>query len=257
MEKLNVILRSNKFFKHILFISCITCVILFNYSCNDKKELFKIAEFTGTDGVINYSKTPLSFVTDSLHPAALLCNKGDLIVLDEFVFIKNDDFSGNKFNVYDDDSAVYVNDHIYALNIPDSTQMIPWFKNLKNRDLSTLQFLYFEGEIPEDYYPYLAEIAKIKPDAGIFFEDTPEDINKLFKFFQPRYLMVLKLTNDYDLLSQLTNLETLWISLEDSVVNNPLPNLPKLKQIFIQLSGKENAVVTNEFLINNKQIEKI
>jgi hypothetical protein len=46
------------------------------------------------------------------------------------------------------------------------------------------------------------------------------------------------------------------ISQEDSVIKDPLPSLPALKQLFLTESDN-NFVLTNNFLINNKQIERV
>jgi hypothetical protein len=58
------------------------------------------------------------------------------------------------------------------------------------------------------------------------------------------------------MLSGLTNLEILMISQEESVIIDPLPSLPALKQLFLTESDKDLAL-TNNFLINNKQIERV
>ncbi len=117
--------------------------------------------------------------------------------------------------------------------------MIPWIKNLTETDLSALQFISFNSKIPESYLPSLTELAKIKPDAGLYFEGDFAEMAKVLKIFKPRYIAGPNLvTSDFDMLSKLTGLEILMVSLEDSVITDPLPALPLLKQIFLSNIGK-------------------
>jgi hypothetical protein len=128
---------------------------------------------------------------------------------------------------------------------------------LKEKDLSALQFVRFGSKMPESYLPYLTELAEIKPDAGIYFEGDFVDMAGLLKIFRPRYIVGPTLSrSDFDMLSGLTSLEILMISLEDSVINDPLPSMPELKQLLLTDLSK-TIVLTNNFLVNNKQIEKV
>jgi hypothetical protein len=80
---------------------------------------------------------------------------------------------------------------------------------------------------------------------------------KLLKIFKPRYIASPNLVrSDFDMLSKLTGLELLIVSLEDSVMNDPLPALPSLKQIFLSNIGKDFTLSEN-FLANNRQIERV
>jgi hypothetical protein len=135
--------------------------------------------------------------------------------------------------------------------------MIPWIKNLTERDLSTLQFISFNSKIPESYLPSLTELAKIRPDAGLYFTGDFAAMAELLRIFRPRYIASPSLArSDYDMLSKLTSLEILMVSIEDSVINDPLPALPSLKQIFVSNMG-EDVTISNNFLTNNKQIERV
>jgi hypothetical protein len=135
--------------------------------------------------------------------------------------------------------------------------MIPWFDNMKDKDFSGLQFIRFISEIPDIYLPYLAGLAEIKKDAGLYYSGDFKEMSGLFKIFKPKYIVGPSLNlNDWELLKGMINMELMLVSIEDSVLNVPLPALPSLKQIF--LTGIESDVIlTNEFFVNNRQIEKV
>ena len=243
------------------FFAIFVGLILFFTSCTTRPEPYSILEFPGEECVYNYSKSGILRFgeSDSLNPIAVLSSIGDLFTFEEGnIFIYNETFLQNRFLFeYIDDSAIYVNGKIYAIEIPGNDDMIPWFKNLKERDLSALQFINFSSKMPESYLPYLTKLAEIKPDAGLFFERDFGEMADLLKIFKPRYVAGPTLSRgDYDVLSGLNNLEILMISLKDSVINDPLPSMPELKQLL--LTGVDKKIVlTNNFLINNKQIERV
>jgi hypothetical protein len=237
-------------------------LILFFTSCTSRPEPYSILEFAGEDieFISNYSKSGflLYSQSDSLNPAAVVGSTGDLFAYGEDdIFIYNDTSSQNRFLFEYANRIQKVNDKINTISIPDNDDMIPWFKNMNGMDFSALQFIQFDSEMPEVYLPYLTELAEIKPDAGLYFTDNFKDMAGLLKIFKPRYIVGPTLSrSDYDMMSGLTHLEILMVSLEDSVINDPLPSMPELKQLFLTDLGKNDAI-TNNFLINNKQIERV
>ena len=259
MKPKNQVLKSQKDFKSNLYL--IYCVILFIIvvSCNPKPEPYGIAEFKGVEEVVNYSKTPITFESDSISPTLLMYCKDDVISFgDVAFFIADIESETNMFNVRSDDGILTINDKIYGISIPDSSQMVPWFANMDDKDLSCLQFLYFESEVPDVYYPYIKEIVKIKPDIGIFNEQSLNEVSDLLKIINPKYIVNSDIsTNDFGILTELTNLEILWASLNDSIMIEPLPAMPKLKQVVLFSDLGENKMLTNNLFNNNKQIEKV
>ncbi len=259
MKSLNNFIMRYRYLWSYSFFSLFIGLILLFTSCTSKTEPYSILEFKGIDGVNNYSKS--FFLTlsksDSINPAVIMGSKGDLFMCDDFIFLYDDTSSQNRFSCKYLDKVQYVNDKINSIEIPNDEKMIPWFNNIKERDFSALQFIVFSPKMPESYLPYLIELAEIKPDAGFSFEGNFGDMAPLLKIFKPRYIVGSDLLrSDYDLLSELTNLEILMISQEDSVIIDPLPSLPALKQLFLTESDK-NFALTNNFLINNKQIERV
>ncbi len=209
--------------------------------------------------MLNYSKSALKagYEPDSANPAAILGSIGDMFMFNaEKIFIYNDTSSKNRFFFEYDDRVLKVNDKINNISIPDNEKMIPWFEKMDEKNLSALQFIEIDSKLPESYLPYLARLAEIKPDAGISGLDNFKDMAGLLKIFKPRYIIGPELQKgDYDILSGLKNLEILAISLEDSVVYDPLPSMPELKQLF--LTDIDDDIMLTDFLKNNKQIGRV
>lgn len=241
------------------FPSFLIVLILLITSCNDKPVPYSILEFTGKGYVLNYSKSYIlmSHESDSENPTALLASIGDLIMYDDnkvFYYRKS---AQNKFLFKTIDEVNYINEKIISINIPDNDDMISWFRQMKSTDISSLDFLYFESTVPESYFPYLTDLAKIKPDIGLGYGGELKDISRLFEIFNPGF--VVGGTNsqeELNLLSGLTNLELLMVSLEDSVNSIPLPAMPRLKHLLLAADDKK-TLINNDFLINNKQIERL
>jgi len=234
-------------------------LILFFNSCKSKPGSYSILEFTGTDQINNLSKSYLLMLneSDSLNPAVIMGSKGDLFWCDDYLYVYNDTSAQDRFLFNNTDSVLYVNDKIYSINIPIKNDTIPWFRNLKEYDFSTLQFINVQSKYPDSYLPYLSNLAKIKPDAGIYFQGNFRDMAELLKIFNPRIIAGASLVrSDYDQLSMLTDLEILMITLNDSVIADPLPAVPDLKQLFLT-DLNDDVVLPDNFLINNKQIERL
>jgi hypothetical protein len=234
-------------------------LILFFTSCTSRHEPYSVLEFSGVDDVGNYSKSFFLMLSksDSVNPTAILGSKGDLFLCDQYIFLYNDTSPQKRFSFKYLDRVLYINDKINSIEIPNNDDMIPWFKNIKERDFSALQFINFSSKMPESYLTHLAGLAEIKPDAGFFFEGNFKDMAGVLKIFKPRYIVGPDLHHsDYEMLAGLTNLEILIISLGDSVINDPLPCMPELKQLFLT-EIEEDISLTNNFLINNKQIERV
>jgi hypothetical protein len=234
-------------------------LIPFLTSCTGRAKPYSIIEFEGPGEIANYSKSYLLMVnkSDSVNPTAIIGGIGDMYWFDEYAFLYDGASTQNKFISKKIDNVLYLNDKIQSVHIPDNDEMVPWFKNLNERDFSALQFLSFSSIPSKSYRPYLTNLAKIKPDVGLIYNGNLEDMAELLGIFNPRVITGPSISrSDYDRLSKLTNLETLMVSLEDSVITDPLPPMPALKQLFIA-GTKANPVLTNNFLINNKQIERV
>ncbi len=256
MKDFNMRHRSHRIFFLTTFFGVLILVFA---SCTGKPEQYSILEFSGTGNVSNYSKSFLLMLnkSDSVNPTPLLAGNGDIIAFDEKIFVYDNTSPQTIFLLENNDSALYINGKLNSFDIPNNNKMIPWIKNLSGTDLSSLQFISFDSEMPDDYLPLLTKLAEMKPDAGLYFEGDFAEMTKLLKIFKPRYIAAPSLVrSDFDMLSKITGLEILMVSLEDSVITDPLPALPSLKQIFLSNIGKD-VTLSDNFLANNRQIERL
>lgn len=252
----------------IFFLSFSITLLLLNISCTTKHTPFAFPEFSGIENVYNFTKYYLSVQNkwDSINPVPIAASNGDMLVCEESFFVYDESSAQKVFSVNLTDSELYVNNKIYSISIPGNENMIPWFQDMGKKDLSSLQILNFDSKPLDSYLPYFRELAKIKPDPGISFNGSLGEMSDLLKIFNPRYIIGPTLEigefgpavnrGEYGILSGLTNLEVLMITPKDSVVNDPLPALPSLKQVFI-LNMDEKVILTNDLLTNNSQIEKV
>lgn len=249
--------RFRNYYQGSLFLPLLISLLAIA-SCSRKPEPYSVVEVTGSGNVTNYSKSfyLMQSVSDSINPAAILASRGDIIISDEYVYIY-DDTSQKRLEFDYHDSLLYVNEKITTVGINGNDEMIKWFPDLKKEDLAELQLISFSSKIPDSYLPFLTELSEIKPETGIYYNGDFTDLTSLLKIFKPRYIVGPSLKrSDFDQLSGLTALEILTVTLEDSVINDPLPPIPGLKQII--LSGiEEDAVLTNDLFKNNPQLEKV
>lgn len=197
-------------------------------------------------------------VADSSAPAAIIATDGDLIGYSDNKFLLYSESSGpDSFAIKTSGNISYINGRVNSIVVPDDDGMIEWFKRLKQTDLSGLDFIYFKNQVPDDYIPYLTELAGIKPGIGLGYEGNLRDIKKVLQIFKPEFLIGGDLSQEeFSLLSGLDNLRILGVSFSDSVYSEPLPVLKQLKNLIIQ-GEKGDPFGKTDFLANNRQIENI
>jgi hypothetical protein len=258
MNSFNKIRNGKRNLKLPSFSLLIIVLILVLSSCKQKPEPYSILEFTGDESVMNYSKSLYMFshTPDSANPAALIASDGDMICYGDkfFIFRKS---QGNKFNVKSTSEGGYINSKLTCLELRKSDKMIQWFKNMNTTDLSALEFIKIDTLIPEAYYPYLTDLARLKPGIGLCYDGDLNDISVIVKIFNPKYLLgnIISVT-DNKLLSGLTNLELLVAEIDDSVSTGPLPVMPALKHLFLTKANYK-AVMNDNFLSGNRSVERV
>lgn len=240
-------------------LSILLGLLLFITSCNNKPEPYSILEFKGNYSAKNFSKQNqmTGIFGDSSNQSALIASIGDLIIFDdETMFCYRNSFQ-NKFYLKKINGVSYINDKIISITVPEDDEMIPWFNQLKPADLSELQFLNIPSKLKESYIPYLRDVAKNKPDISLGSSgENLNDLKKLFEFFNPRFLIEVTISQkDYKLLSGFNNLELLLATLGDSVITIPLPAIPQLKQLIVEMGSV--SMLNKNFLLNNTQLEKL
>lgn len=245
------------FRRHLFFPFFIMLILLFS-SCTHRPKPYSILEITGKGSIYNFSKSPLPvmYEPDSINSTALLADNGDILVYDENHCFYYRDSSKNSFSIETIKNEGFINGKINSIRIPANDDMIPWFKQMGSKDISTLGFLYLDSIIGESYIPYLKDLAKAKPYIGLGYDGDLKDLKRMLEIFKPGFLIGVRLSRkDFSLLSGLTNLEFLSASLNDSICTEPLPAMPELEQLV--LTDFKMDAVKSDFLINNKQIEKL
>ena len=240
-------------------LSSLALLLLFFTSCNALREAYTLLEFRGIENVNNFTKSfyLVSTRSDSLQPAALLGSNGDLFTCDEAVFVWNGDMATTKFSFNRDDNLVFVNGKIFLIELPDSGIMNSWSAYPEEWDLSNLQFISINSQSPGNFLPFLQSVVKDKPDVGFLYSGNLSDLSGILQVFNPRYLIGPTLNpDDYGILSGMTNLEIQMTTPGDTIFSEPLPAIPSLKQIILS-DVERNVSLTNEFLANNRQIQKV
>jgi hypothetical protein len=242
-----------------IYFTVIMAVALLLTSCSGNRVPYSIIEFTGEGTVYNYTKSifPIQFKADSNNATALLADKGDIIIYGENNCFLYRDTAERKFSFRTLKYEGFINEKINSITIPDNDDMIPWFQQMKSTDISHLDFIYFDAPPPASYLPYLAGLAESRPDPGLGYDGNLADMGGILQIFKPAFIAGVSLSReDIIHLSGLDNLEFLSASLKDSAYPEPLPAMPKLKQLFLTDIPK-NINIGDDFLINNKQIEKL
>ena len=228
-------------------------------SCTSSTGPYSILEFSGKGEIYNYSRSvfPILYEADSINSTALLAGDGDLIVYGDnncFYYRKS---SQNNFSIKTINNTGYINEKINSITIPGNDDMIPWFRQMKAIDISALDFLNFDTVVSKTYIPYLADLAHAKPDIGVGYSGDLTDLDQIFRIIKPEFIVGANLSQeDFGLLSVLSNLEFLSVSLFDSIYTIPLPHMPELKQLILA-DIRENAIRCDDFLVNNKQLERL
>jgi hypothetical protein len=244
--------------RHLFFSLLMILTIFLFSSCTSRPEPYSILEITGNGTIYNYSRSPLPimYVTDSINPTALLVSDGDIIIYDENNCFKYSDSSKNILSIRTKENTGFINGKINSIRIPGNDDMIPWFKQMGSTDISALGFLYLDSVITESYIQYLKKLAETKPDIGLGYDGDLKDLKKVLEIFKPEFIIGVHLSRkDFPLLSGSTGLEILSGSLDDSVYSDPLPAIPELEELII--TGFKRNSLKRDFLINNKQLEKL
>ena len=238
-------------------IGLIIVTMLFAFtSCTKRPATYSVLEFTGEDAVLNYSKSFLYFSSDSAGKKSLLAKKGDIIMYGNNKFYYYQDTPICRFSISVSKEADSVNGRINSIDIPGNEDLIPWLKQTSFRDHTAPEFLNFTSANQEIYFPYLIDLAKVKPDIGLSYGGELSEMNKLFGVFNPRFIIGAEFSQeDFKLLKGLTNLEILMVSYDDSVNTIPLPAIPRLRELLLVIN--KEIKLCDEFFCNNKQIESL
>jgi hypothetical protein len=244
-----------------LIVPVATLIIIMLSSCRETPVPYSLVEITGSGNVMNYSKSPLwgSYVAESdKRSTSLLGSPGDILLFDDFSLFRLRGDGLAEFKLSSTNDAEYLNGKVISLTIPSKSDSVPLFSKMNSDDLSELGFISVDSLIPESYYPYLIDLAAMKPGLGIGIDyDHFTAFDKLFTIINPSLLSAGTVSyTDFRTLEGLTNIETLILSIKDTLPVIPLPALPKLKKLYLSEISDE-VLSDKDFLVNNPQIESI
>lgn len=245
-------------------ILVLTLILFGIFKFYEEENEYHVIKFrsTGKADVLNLSRIYYMTYTerDSSGTGAILANKGDLILFNSFMKYyegpQKDSFSFRD----EDDSLLYFDNHINTINISAEYDLIPLFERLTASEISGMETIMFTGNIPDEYIPYLRKIAEIKPQINLSF--NTDDSESSFRsyiakadFFSPRNVAVDLRQDEFPLLEKWQSIECLYMTIEDSIVTDPLPAMPSLNQFIIV--EDDNQVLNPMFLKNNPQLKKL
>jgi hypothetical protein len=246
--------------KRSLILSIVMISVLaYISSCKEKEEPYSILKFKGDGGVANYSKgyMTISYETDTAAGNYILAETGDLIFCGESSLTCFDKNSGTSFSYKAEKEYGYINGKIRFIKIPEKDDQLQAFLLSDTIDFSQLEFIVFGSKVTEGTLPFLTRLAKIKPDAGLSFENGLENLPEILTLFDPGIIVAGGITvKNYGLLSGEPNLKSLLLAVEDQKDTNPLPAMAELKQLIISGSG-EIDLTGDRFLSNNSQVERL
>ena len=248
----------------LFFVAAITvAIVMFIVKNNSNENKTTVVKISGTGSCYNMSKLYFlsSITSDSINSGALLAQKGDFLLLDDapyyFDDIKQDSLH---FESKNGDSLIYINGRLNAIVIDKNKSLLPWFKQMKNTDISALQTLTINSAIPAPYLPYLEKIAKVKPHLSLEITiDDSADLSsafaKLTVLFSPKLLVTQLSPQQFQWLTKWKEIECIYFSIEDSVVSTALPAIPSLRQVILMQDDK--VIIDTNFFQYNPQIEKL
>ena len=239
----------------------ISVVIWVNDRYKSEKR-FAVVKLYCNGPAINLSKNYnfSSFSTGKKNKGAVLAEEDDLLALDNtFIYfnkVNNDSLELNDKG----DSLVFVNGNINTIVISDSVDLLPWFRTMKDADISQLETIYFASNIPGSYIPFLKKIARLKPTTALVFDEDDsltllDNYISQADFFTPRFIKVSITQDKFNLLSRWQNTECLYLDLLDSLVTASLPAMPALKECI--LFADDIKSIAPSFFNNNPQLKKV
>jgi hypothetical protein len=226
----------------VVILICVALIAII-YKKYSENRNYRVIKVRGVSTVSNLSKLELfeysSLANDSACYAVV--ENGDLLSFDNVLYQVSQS-TGDSLEVsIKEDSATYINGHLYTIIVNDKINLVPFLKSLNDAEIKSLVNLEFQTVIPKTYLPYLRKIASTNREVSLYFDDDSssiilKDYFSNANYFNPKVFSGNITTTFYPQIAKLTNINTLFISINDSIPV-PLPNLPNLKNCIILNSG--------------------
>jgi hypothetical protein len=162
------------------------------------------------------------------------------------------------------DSLVYLNNSLYAMLISDDMDLAPWFRQMRQEEIESLQSIYVSGSIPERYLPWLQSIAQQNPDIDFFLGSdslaiTGEQVSWIAAQFKPTFLAIEIDAPDLPRLSAFSTLESLYLMPANDTTykaESRLPAMPSLRTLTLAVEN-DSGFLGKHFLEQNPQLETL
>ncbi|KPK83449.1 MAG: hypothetical protein AMS27_12800 [Bacteroides sp. SM23_62_1] len=241
-------------FMAVFVLVAVIAVYLWMRYTGDQSEL-KMITIDGIYSGHNYSRSWLYFgsAADSGEINALPVSNGDLL----FLFLDEDgDYpSLMRYHESDGQHLVFESDtsspYIFYMNHKPTTLYIDndlnWTYNLSGKNMKDLRLIYFmDDSIKENMFSVVGEIAEVNPDVGLVFDnDNKYLFYKILSLFKPEWISIPSLlmdTIDEKLSTNLQNLKLLCLQDGDYVNYDVLSRLTNLESLII---GEWSTADTN------------
>jgi hypothetical protein len=248
------------------FFASLATFFLFAGCTQTTSEKPSLVKIYGNSFVSNFSKNFYLYST-SCHlgqPGALILANGDMLLMKNWMIINEPSIKSTDGAIHfiESDSVLLLNGIIAGIKI-DSCYTLSKLIDLNNKEaLRQLKVLAITHEGYVAYKPELGKIALLNPGcflsiSGKFAED---ELKWLSEQFNPAGLMIELPEQQQYLLAGETQLQTLYLSNNDSIYQcKPLPKLPNLRDFYFAFDGNEIATgaESKNWLKENPQIRNL
>lgn len=253
--------RKRSWLPYLLAGLILLSILLIFRGFPDEKR-FTVVQLKGKGSVTNWSKSFhfTFFPASSREKAAVLTEKNDLLGFNDTYF-RYQPTKADTLRMSDaGDSLVFLNGKINSLVIHKNEDLLPWFRQMKPEQLTELASILIQDPIPESYIPYLKTIASQHPRLSLTFAENDSlnlatDYVGKAGFFQPTVVFIPVTNADIPALAYWKQAKCLFIVLSDSVLLNPLPALPEMKECIVY--GDDLKSMPPDFFTNNPQLKKL
>ena len=218
--------------------------------CSQKEPAYKVITVNGSTFANDLSRTHLNFgsMADSgSYFTALLAREGDLLYLFSelenapivFRYSKSD---GTSLEISTDTAAMYkaeMNGKLHTLYFYDEADVVEWMDDKDKESFRDLRAIHLSQDAIRDHLGLLEEIAAVKPDPGLLFDDFSDPVlfGKVLSYFDPPWVFLPDADSGFlnnDIVSHLSQVKLLYINGEKQLNYDLLTGLPNLQSLIVE-----------------------
>lgn len=253
---------SNRFnlLRRIPALIAVTLSLLIGFilSCdNTKDKAFQLVKIQGITPCYNSSTSSFGYLlyADDSIPTTMLAAEGDIIVADEILFTAGSQ-TEYKFSS-PAQGILYDHDKVFSITLSDKESTLEWLQQLNSIDLSSLDNIYINKKLPENYMEILQAISNSNPNIGLYIEKWSDELLPVLSLFNLNWLGFNEFNaTSLTALHPLPAMKSLMLPFDNMDLTEPLPAFPNLKNLTLTEIDIEQKIIPNLF-INNPQIETL